>query len=101
MIEKYLKDLNFLRINSSNLNTYVDNRKKSFSLNFKSENQTKYINTISKENLSPTMYAYYFCEKSNRVLSDNKASTLRMYDFDLGDENSILKLKKDCDEVSL
>jgi hypothetical protein len=99
MIDVYIKDLsNNKAFNSFRKNIFATKENNNMN-DYKADTGTKYINTVIKDNLSPTMYAYYFCEKSNRILSDKKASALKIYDFDLVDEDSNLKFRKDCEVV--
>jgi hypothetical protein len=99
MIDKYTKELNSLK--NKPFKNFMASKELNILNELKADSNTKFINTVIKDNLSPVMYAYYFCEKSNRILSDKKASALKIYDFDLVDEDSNLKFRKDCDVVNL
>ena len=46
------------------------------------DNRTRYYNTVSKDNLSATMYAYYFCDKTRQVLSDKHAASLKQMNLE-------------------
>jgi hypothetical protein len=49
---------------------------------FKPGGPTKSYNTVKNDNLSPTMYAYYFCNKSRAVLSDKEAAAISSMNLD-------------------
>ena len=45
--------------------------------NFSTKNKTKYFQTAENDEIPPTLYAFYFCEKSKQILTDNQAATLK------------------------
>jgi len=44
--------------------------------------KTKTYNTVKDDNLSPTLFAYYNCDKNRQILSDNEAATMRAMKID-------------------
>jgi hypothetical protein len=53
----------------------------------KLNNQTKTYNTVRNDNLSPTMHAFYFCNKSRVILSDKEAAALSSMNIDNNNGN--------------
>ncbi len=53
--------------------------------------KTKTYNTVKDDNLSPTLYAYYNCDKNRKILSDKESATMRAMKI----ENN-LDLVEDC-----
>jgi hypothetical protein len=60
---------------------------------------------VSNDNLSPTMYAFYFCEKQRQILSDKESAALKAMsldnNFEIIDEECNLRFKggKEFDQV--
>jgi hypothetical protein len=97
MIKKYIEEIKFLSSiseNNLNLDIYKQNKEKYFYSNVKLDNKTRYYNTAFNDNLTPTMSAYYFCDKSRQILSDKEAAAMKAMNLDnnfdiLGDDNMI------------
>lgn len=55
---------------------YKNQLETNYFANVKLDNKTRYYNTAVNDDLSPTMYAFYFCDKTNPVLSDRVAAEM-------------------------
>jgi len=55
------------------------------------KNKTKYFHTAEQDEISPTLYAFYFCEKSKQILTDHQAAALK----DANIDTDYLKNSKD------
>ena len=89
IVKKLMDELKFIRGN--NVEIYRQNKEKMLYSNIKLDNKTRYLNTVSNDNLSPTMYAYYFCQKNRQILSDKEAAALKAMNI----ENNFEVMKED------
>jgi len=51
--------------------------------------KTKIYNAVKDDNLSPTLFAYYNCDKSRQILSDREAAAIKSMKFDNDFENLV------------
>ncbi len=91
---------------ADNVEVYRQNREKTLYSNMKLDNKTRYLNLVTNDNLSPTMYAYYFCEKPRQILSDKEAAAMKAMNIEnnfefIEEENSLKfgRATKDFDQV--
>lgn len=80
ILKKYLEDIKFL--NNDNSEIYKQNREKTFYSYLKLDNKTRGFNTVINDNLTPTMHAYYFCDKSRQILTDKEAAAIKAINID-------------------
>ena len=71
-----IEDLKSLKSEES-LNKLKEEKNKKFSENVKSNGKTTLFHTAEKDELSPTMHAFYFCDKSKQILSDKDAAEFK------------------------
>ena len=76
-----IEDLKSLKSEES-LNKLKEEKNKKFSENVKSNGKTTLFHTAEKDELSPTMHAFYFCDKSKQILSDKDAAEFKNMTFD-------------------
>lgn len=79
-VKKYIDEIKI--ISSDNANSHTQNREKQFYSYLKLDNRTRYFNTALNDNMTQTMYAFYFCDKSRQVLSDKEASAMKAHSID-------------------
>lgn len=89
-MKKYLDDLKFLQ--SDNIEIYRQNKEKTLYSNLKLDNKTRYSNPVLNDNLTPTIHAFYFCDKSRQVLSDKEAAALKVMNL----ENNFEMMDEEC-----
>lgn len=86
-----MDDIKLLTKSPENLTVFKNNKEKVYLTYIKPDVKTKTYNTVKDDNLSPTLYAYYNCEKNRQILSDKDAATMRVMridnNIDLTDEN--------------
>lgn len=87
-------------ITSSSIQSLKENQDSKFFKVLKLENRTRYYNTAEKDEISPTMYAYYFCDKSKQNLSDKEAAAMKSIHIEPNYDIPIEQKKKDDDELS-
>lgn len=63
------------------------------------DNRNRIFYTVSPDTLSPTMYAFYLCDKSNQNISDKEAAAMKAMRIDSNYDLSFEK-KKEEDEQS-
>lgn len=56
---------------------FKNNKDKIFMSYIKHDIKTKTYNTVKDDNLTPTLYAFYNCDKSRQVLSDKEAAVVK------------------------
>ena len=66
-------------------------KEKNFNSFTSTKNKTKYFHTAEQDEISPTLYAFYFCEKSKQILTDHQAAALK----DANIDTDYLKNSKD------
>lgn len=86
-VNRYIEEITHIDDN------YKQQKEKSFYNHFKLEAKTKTYNTVVNDHLTPTMYAYYFCNKMRVNLSDREASALSAMNMNNSDEEDN-KIKK-------
>ena len=79
--DNLIEDLKFLKQEES-LQKYKEERSKKFSECVKLNGKTTMYSTAEKDELSPTMHAFYFCDKSKQILSDKDAAEFKNMTFD-------------------
>jgi UDP-N-acetylglucosamine:LPS N-acetylglucosamine transferase len=94
-LKKYSEEIK--HIHSDNTNHYTQSKEKQFYSYFKLDNRTRYFNTALNDNMSQTMYAYYFCDKSRQILSDKEATAIKAIsldnNYDMNDDNIMVANK--------
>jgi NurA-like 5'-3' nuclease len=91
-VKKYIDDINFFTKSQENLAIYKNNKERVYLTYLKPDVKTKIYNAVKEEHLSSTLFAYYNCDRSKKVLSDKEAATMRAMkidnnNFDFTDEN--------------
>lgn len=76
-----IEDLKFLK-SEETLQKYKEEKNKKFSECVKLNGKTTVYLTAEKDELSPTMHAFYFCDKSKQILSDKDAAEFKNMNFD-------------------
>ena len=76
-----IEDLKFLK-SEETLQKYKEEKNKKFSEYIKLNGKTTVYLTAEKDELSPTMHAFYFCDKSKQILSDKDAAEFKNMNFD-------------------
>ena len=76
-----IEDLKSLKSEES-LSKSKEEKSKKFSDLVKSNGKTTTFHTAEKDELSPTMHAFYFCDKSTQILSDKDAAEFKNMTFD-------------------
>jgi hypothetical protein len=89
-LKKYLEEVKFIK--HDNFEIYKQNREKILYSNFKMDNKTRFSNPVLNDNLTPTIHAFYYCEKSRQILSDNEAAALKVMNLD----NKYEIIDKEC-----
>jgi len=79
-IKKYSDELKSITVETSQ--SYQQNKEKQFYSYLKLDNRTKYFNTALNDDMTQTMYAYYFCDKSRQILSDKEAAAIKAITID-------------------
>ena len=87
-------------ITSSSIQSLKENQESKFFKVLKLENRTRYYNTAEKDEISPTMYAYYFCDKSKQNLSDKEAAAMKAIHIEPNYDIPIEQKKNEDDELS-
>ena len=72
--------------NEESLQKLLEEQSKKFSDVMKLNGKTTIYNTAEKDDLSQTMHAFYFCDKSKQILSDKQAAEYKAIHFDTGYE---------------
>ena len=85
---------------SSTIQSSKENQDSKFFKVVKLENRTRSYNTAEKDEISPTMFAYYFCDKSKQNLSDKEAAAMKSIHIEPNYDIPIEQKKKDDDELS-
>lgn len=62
---------------------------------------TIYYHTAEKDELTPTMSAFYFCEKSNQIISDKEAAARKLIHLDTTYEHFLDTKNNDFDDISV
>ena len=83
---------------TTQLNALKEQRGAKFFKTVKLENRTRYYNTAEKDDISPTMFAYYFCDKSKQHLSDKEAAAMKAIHMDSNYDLQLEAKKKEEDE---
>ena len=73
-----LKSLN----SKESMQKITEEKSKKFSEVVKINGTTAMFATAEKDELSPTMHAFYFCDKSKQILSDKDAAEFKNMNFD-------------------
>lgn len=81
-MKKYIDDINFITKSQENLAIYKNNKERVYLTYIKPDVKTKMYNAVKDEHLSPTLFAYYNCDRSRKVLSDKEAATMRAMKID-------------------
>ena len=76
-----IEELKFLK-SEETLQKYKEEKNKKFSEYVKLNGKTAVYLTAEKDELSPTMHAFYFCDKSKQILSDKDAAEFKNMNFD-------------------
>ena len=76
-----IEELKFLK-SEETLQKYKEEKNKKFSEYVKLNAKTTVYLTAEKDELSPTMHAFYFCDKSKQILSDKDAAEFKNMNFD-------------------
>ena len=76
-----IEELKFLK-SEETLQKYKEEKNKKFSEYIKLNGKTTVYLTAEKDELSPTMHAFYFCDKSKQILSDKDAAEFKNMNFD-------------------
>ena len=76
-----IEELKFLK-SEETLQKYKEEKNKKFSEYLKLNGKTTVYLTAEKDELSPTMHAFYFCDKSKQILSDKDAAEFKNMNFD-------------------
>ena len=76
-----IEELKFLK-SEETLQKYKEEKNKKFSEYVKLNGKTTVYLTAEKDELSPTMHAFYFCDKSKQILSDKDAAEFKNMNFD-------------------
>ena len=79
--DSLIEDLKFLK-SEETLQKYKEEKNKKFSEYVKLNGKTTVYLTAEKDELSPTMHAFYFCDKSKQILSDKDAAEFKNMNFD-------------------
>ena len=79
--DSLMEDLKFLK-SEETLQKYKEEKNKKFSEYVKLNGKTTVYLTAEKDELSPTMHAFYFCDKSKQILSDKDAAEFKNMNFD-------------------
>ena len=79
--DSLIEDLKFLK-SEETLQKYKEEKNKKFSEYIKLNGKTTVYLTAEKDELSPTMHAFYFCDKSKQILSDKDAAEFKNMNFD-------------------
>ena len=79
--DSLIEDLKFLK-SEETLQKYKEEKSKKFSEYVKLNGKTTVYLTAEKDELSPTMHAFYFCDKSKQILSDKDAAEFKNMNFD-------------------
>ena len=87
-------------ITSSSIQSLKENQESKFFKVLKLENRTRYCNTAEIDEISPTMYAYYFCDKSKQNLSDKEAAAMKAIHIEPNYDIPIEQKKNEDDELS-
>lgn len=90
---------NIKSISTSKLSDLQSNREEKFYQTLNSIE--KRYRTAENDVLSPTMYAYYFCDKSKQHLSDKEAATIKAIHMESNYDIQIDGRKKDKDDDEL
>ena len=88
--------------NCENLPKLSEEKSKKFSDSFKINGKTTIYHTAEKDDLSQTMHAFYFCDKSKQILSDKQTAEYKALHFDTGYELPLVRAfgVKDEDNMS-
>ena len=76
-----IEELKFLK-SEETLQKYKEEKNKKFSEYVKLNGKTTVYLTAEKDELSPTMHAFYFCDKSKQILSDKDAAEFKNMNYD-------------------
>ena len=79
--DSLIEELKFLK-SEETLQKYKEEKNKKFSEYVKLNGKTTVYLTAEKDELSPTMHAFYFCDKSKQILSDKDAAEFKNMNFD-------------------
>ena len=79
--DSLIEDLKFLK-SEETLQKHKEEKSKKFSEYVKLNGKTTVYLTAEKDELSPTMHAFYFCDKSKQILSDKDAAEFKNMNFD-------------------
>lgn len=80
-----IEDIKSLQ-NKECLQKLIEEKSKKFSDVVKHNGKTTVYHTAEKDELSETMHAFYFCDKSKQIFSDKQAAEYRAMHFDTGYE---------------
>lgn len=88
--------------NLENLQKLREEKSKRFYEIFKINGKTTIYHTAEKDDLSQTMHAFYFCDKSKQILSDKQIAEYKALHFDTGYELPLVRALalKDEDNMS-
>lgn len=89
--------------NLENVQKLSEDKNKKFSEVVKLNGKTTIYHTAEKDELSQTMHAFYFCDKSKQIFSDKQAAEYRAMHFDTGYELPLsigFGTKKEEDNIS-
>ena len=90
LVKKYLDEINFIK--ADNFEIYRQNREKILFSNLKIDNKTRFSNPVINDNLTPTINAFYYCDKSMEILGDKEAAVLKGMNID----NKCEIIDKEC-----
>ncbi len=74
-VKKYSDEIKSITRETSH--SHLQNKEKQFYSYLKLDNRTRYFNTAFNDNMTQTIYAYYFCDKSRQILSDKEAAAIK------------------------
>lgn len=90
--------------NKKNIEDYIEDKNKQFTGNIKLNGKTIFYLTAEKDELSKTMHAFYFSDKSKQVFSDKQTAEYKAMHFDTGYEinleNTFKQHSKEEDNIS-
>ena len=92
--------------NKESLQKLSEDKNKKFTDNLKLKAKTIFFHTAENDELSETMHAFYFCDKSKQIFSDKQEAEFKTMNFDPGYTGYDLPLpfglgKKEEDNLSI
>lgn len=86
--EKISEDINTLQ-NTESFQKLSEDKNKKFSDTVKLKSKTIMYHTAENDELSETMHAFYFCDKSRQIFSDKQTAEYKAIHFDPGYEYTL------------